>query len=822
MSKQVKKKKVTGTLRKSTSKKLPKELPLSKVFLECKNSQIPFQNTSTLKLSNNFISQDRAVKAIHTGLGIKKPGYNVYVAGFQGTGKTSVIRNFLEQESKKVATPHDWVYIHNFDNEDHPIALKLPCGKGAELKKLMDTGLRGFTHQLREAFLSEEYEIRVNTKMSQNNELQAQHYTKLEKLARKCNFQIKSSQIGIETIPIVDGRTVTEKEYGKLPEAQRTQIEKERSKIEPKILDFARKVRQIDIDTKDFVVELQQSILVEIINKLLDPIRKKFKEIPKVLEWCDQIQNYASDNMYDFIEPEMPSGEDDTPSYMLQMNSDSRDPTRKFRVNLFVGHQKKEGAPVVFETNPTYYNLFGKVERNIDHGVFYTDVTMIKAGAIHRANGGFLVLEAGDIFKTPQFWETLKRMLRSRSGFIEDMGEQMSMFPASGLRPLPVPLDLKVILVGTDDIYHTLLELDDEFHKLFKIKADFDYKMPRNAKNIKEVATFVASRCHNENLLHFDKSGFAALIEYSSRAAEDQMALTTQFSEIKDLLIESDYVARMAKAKYVNRSHVAKALAEQNNRVNLVQAHMMESVERKDILMTFKGATIGQVNGLTVYEMGDFVFGKPMRITCTTSVSDDGMVNIDRATKLSGNIHDKGLMILTGFLNALLANKHHLSLSASICFEQSYGLVDGDSATIAELVAVVSSMSQIAVKQDFAVTGSLNQFGEVQPVGGINEKIEGFLQSAKQLKSRNVLSVVLPIQNVSNLMLDQVTQKAVREGKLMLYPITHFWEAFELMTGKRFGAYSIHERKFAKGSALELISQRLEELDEDKNSEGKN
>ena len=517
-------------------------------------------------------------------------------------------------------------------------------------------------------------------------------------------------------------------------------------------------------------------------------------------------------NIADFIEEEHVNGEDE---YHYQpATSDTRDRFRKYRVNLFVDNREKKGAPVVIESNPSYYNLFGKVEKNIDHGMFYTDFTMIKAGAVHKANGGYLVLEASDVFKMPSVWDTLKRMLRNRLGFIEDMGEQFSMFATSGIRPEPIPLDVKVILIGTDDIYHLLFELDEEFAKIFKIKSDFDYKMPRNKKNINSYVSFISTRCHKEGLLHFDKSGVAAIVEHSSRLIEDQKQLTTQFGEIKDLTIEADYLAREQNKKTVGRAHVEEALKQKFYRVNLIEEHLMESMERKDIMISVDGQCIGQINGLAVYEMGDHTFGKPGRITCTVAANDDGIVNIERSSKLSGNIHDKGVLILSGFLNSLLARKAALSYSASICFEQSYGMIDGDSATVAELIAIVSAMSEIPINLNLAVTGSLNQLGEVQPVGGINEKVEGFYKCCSILGKSKEYKILIPQQNIGNLMLNKETREGVTSGAFKIFPITYFWEAFEIATGIPFGAKNPHEPEFTQNSALDIIQRKLEELQE--------
>ena len=789
---------------------LPKPLPLKRVFAPCKAAELKFKDTRRIKASDEIISQARAVRAINMGLGIRRPGYNIYVAGYQGTGKTSVIKTFLEKWSKDATAPDDWVYVNDFQKNESPKAICLPAGQGYRFVKSMEKAVKSLCDEIPQTLQGEEYENAVNTRISQNNDRQARRFSELEKIARNMNFQIKSTRMGIETIPVVDGRSLTEKEYAKLSEEERNRIEEIRAKLEPQVLEFARKVRGFEVDTKEYVISLQKNFVTEVLARVLGPVEKEYKKNEQILTYIVQIREHVIENISDFID-DSSSGEDE--HHFQQLSQEHKEKFRKYRVNLFVDNRAQQGAPVVIESNPSYYNLFGKVEKNIDHGMFYTDFTMVKAGAIHKANGGYLVLDASDIFKIPSVWDTLKRVLRNRKGFIEDMGEQFSMFPTSGLRPEPVPLDLKVILIGTDEIYHTLYELDDEFSKIFKIKADFDYKMPRTGANINLYVSFIATRCRKEGLLDFDRSGVAALIEYSSRLVEDQRELSTQFGDMKDLTIEADFIAREQNKRLVSREHVEKALREKFYRVSLVEQHLMESVERGDIMLSLSGACIGQVNGLAVYEMGDYSFGKPGRITCTVSAGDEGVLNIERSSKLSGNIHDKGVMILTGFLNAFLARKESLGVTASICFEQSYGIIDGDSATIAELVAVFSALARIPVRQNLALTGSLNQLGDVQPVGGINEKVEGFCKSARILdRDGGPWDVVIPEQNVPGLMLDQETREAVAAGELRIFPVTSFWQAFELATGLPFGARTVHDESFKKGSVLEIISAMLEKM----------
>jgi lon-related putative ATP-dependent protease len=793
--------------------KLPKPLKAEQIFNACPVSSFSFKSTKEIKASHEIISQDRAVSAIEMGLGIRKPGYNIYVAGMGGTGKTSVIRTFLEKWSKNAPTPDDWIYVHDFNAPESPRAIQMPSGEGRNFSKRMEHTVKVLREEIPNALQSEDYENTVSAYISQSGDQRSRMFNDLEKLAKSMNFQIKSTRVGIETIPMIDGRPLSEKEYNKLLNEDRTKIEESRGKLEPEVLDFARKVRGIETETKNYIEQLQNEIGKQVVAAVMDPLLKEWKDQPDIKEYLEQVREHVLDHLLDFVDLEESSPEEDS-SGMPPI--DGRDRFRKYRINVFIDNRSQDGAPVIIETNPTYYNLFGKIEKNVEHGMYLTDFTMVHAGSIHRANGGYLVLDAQDIFKTPTVWDMLKRVLRNRKGFIEDMGEQFSLLPTSGLRPVPIPLDVKVILIGSDEIYHILYEVDDDFQKIFKIKSDFDYKMPRNKKNIGSYVSFIATRSHLENLLHFSPSGIAAVVEFGSRRVEDQDQLTSQFGEIKDLTIEADYIAREVKSRTINRAHVEEAITRKAHRVNLFEDHMTEMVRAEDIILAVDGERVGQVNGLAVFDLGDHSFGKIGRITCTTSMNEDGIFNIDRASKLSGNIHDKGMYILSGFLNAVLARERSLGFSASVCFEQSYGVVDGDSATTAELTAIISAVAGIPVRQNIAMTGSLNQFGDVQPVGGINEKAEGFYRTCKILgKKTKGYTLIVPHQNVSNLMLNAEVRKAAQTGYIQIYPVKYFWEAFELATGVALGIKSVTDKKFVPGSAFDIIAKKLAVLHAD-------
>ncbi len=789
---------------------ITKPLKADQVFLSCPSSFFKFQDTRQIKPSDEIISQAGAVRAIDVGLGIKKPGYNIYVSGYSGTGKTGVIQNFVEKHAKNLPEPNDWIYVYDFNKRDTPRAVQLHSGEGSRFARLMDSFIGDLRRAIPSALQSEDYERTVSSIMSHSSEKQAKKYAELEKIAKRMSFQLKSTSIGIETIPVAGGRALTEKEYGKLKDKEKEKIEEKRSTLEPIVLKYARKIRTIEVKTKELIRDLEKEIGRKMVEVAIEPLAKACVKYAELVEYLEQVRDHIVENLSDFVHADEVGAETE------QGMSLERDHFVKYKVNVFVDNAKSKCAPVLLETNPTYYNLFGKIERSVDHGMYVTDFTKIKAGAIHRANGGFLILDVQDLLKVPYVWESLKRVLRNREGYVEELDEHLALIPASTLRPQPIPLDLKVLMIGGDEVYHLLLSLDDEFPKIFKIKSDFDYKMVRSKENMQAYVSFIATRCEKEKLHHFDPSGVAAIIEHSSRLVGDQSKLTTEFSKIKDIIIEAEFVAREQRQKVVKRSHVERALEQKFYRVNLFERHLMDMVRTRDIMVSIEGKRIGQVNGLSVYDLGDYSFGKICRITCTTSISNNGIFNIDRASKLSGKIHDKGMYILSGFLTALLARQYSLGISASLCFEQSYDMIDGDSATASELTAVISALAEIPVCQNMAMTGSLNQLGDIQPVGGINEKIEGFYRTCKTLGKGKNYKVIIPIQNCSNLMLDKETRQAIARNYLKIYPVRYFWEAFEIATGVAFGAKSVHEKTFAKGTALDIISKKLAKMDHKK------
>ena len=778
------------------------------VFRNCSiDSQTVKQNSS--KVPNyEIISQARAVRAITVGLGVQKPGYNIYVAGVQGTGKTSVIRGFLKKTAENQKTPSDWIYVYNFKNTESPRAIEVATGLAKKFKKDMDELIEQLTTEIPDALQSEEYENNVNSTVNSSNEKKAKLFSELERTSKAMNFGVKSTRMGIVTVPIVEGKPLSEKDYADLSDEQKEKIELERNQLEPEVLDFARKVRAIENETKQKLESLRSEIGDYVVSAAMQPLLKEYAENSAVVGYLNEAKEHLLENIEDFAKDDDDEDGDDDES-PVPHHLRKGDAYLPYRVNVFVDNTETKGAPIVIETNPTFYNLFGKIEKNIEYGIYTTDFKMIKAGALARANGGYLVLNTIDVLRNPQVWDTLKRVLKNQKLFIEDLGEQYSILPTSGLRPEPIALNVKIVLIGSDWIYRMLYQFDEDFNKIFKIKADFDLQMPRNEETIKDYINFVSTRTQVENLLPFDASAIASIVEYSSRIVDDQDKLTTRFSLIKDLTIEADFMAQERKAKKITRDDVEKAVDERYFRSALVQDHLNEMVTRGDILISANSRRVGEINGLAVYNLGDVSFGMPTRITCRTYKGKPGIVNIERDAALSGKIHNKGISILTSWINAVFGRKDPVVLAATICFEQNYSGVDGDSATLAEMVLILSTLANIPIDQSIAVTGSVNQFGEVQPVGGINEKVEGFFRVCKIKGFNNRQGVIIPVQNMKHLMLQREVREAVERGEFHIWSVTRVEEAFELLTGFVAGEWDEKKQRFPTGTAFSEVAKAL-------------
>lgn len=789
-----------------------KELKYNQVYKTCDLRPLKFKTTEDLTPCKDYIGQNRAVDAINFGLGMDFTGYNLYLAGPPGVGKTKTIETILSLEAKEKQSPQDWCYVFNFQNPNEPKAIVLPQGKGKELKNDMEEFLQNLKLDIPRAFEGKEFEEQKQNTMNRFQKEKNNLFEEVQKKALEIDIQVQFSPTGIITLPLVEGKTVTQENYNALDEETKSRLKANKEKIDIEVAEMLKAARKIERQAGDKVKELEKKVALFSVRDLIEIIRDKYKAYPEVIDYFDDIQKHILENIDNFLPSKDPQG--GLP--MMPMRMPQQEPTfTEYKVNVFVDNSHTEGAPVIFETHPTYTNLFGTIEKEARFGALVTDFTMIRAGSLAKASGGYLVLDALDLFKYPFVWDSLKKALENEELRIEDVYQQYGFSSTVGLKPEPVKLDVKVIIAGNSQLYHMLYAYDEDFRKLFKVKADFDYIVERNDITLSQYSCLIKSVCDMDGLSKFDRSGVESVIEYSSRLAGDQNKLSVQFGAITKILKEANYWAKADNnSKTIKRQHVEKAIDQKIYRSNMVEEKIQEMIAKGSILVDTEGLVVGQINGLAVYNIGDYAFGKPSRLTCETYMGTEGLINIDRRAKLSGNIHDKGVLILSGYLGSTYAQKKPLSLSASIGFEQSYDVIDGDSASTAELVVLLSSLSGVPIKQSFAITGSINQKGQIQPIGGVNEKIEGFFDvcSAKGLTGEQ--GVIIPHQNVKNLMLRKDVVQAIKDKKFHVYPMESVDQAIELLTGKEAGKRGA-SGKFKTGTVNYLVDKKLKEFAED-------
>jgi lon-related putative ATP-dependent protease len=785
------------------------ELSPAELRWNCEPELFHFRSTADIAPLKGIVEQDRPTRAIHFGLGIASPGYNIYVSGLTGTGKTTVIKQFLDEIAADRPTPEDWCYVYNFRDANAPTVLSLPAGKGKTLRREMQELVRHLEIEIPKAFESKEYERSMDALVAETQLAQQAAFNALAEKARAQGFTIEVTKLGVTLIPLLDGKPATPEAYDQLDTAIKQQFETRRGELQDDINAFLRKMRDTNKASRDKAAELQRGVGLYVVNGKVDSIREQFADFPQVSAYLDEVQDHILSHLEDFTEDGV-KGEGAAGASTPVRTEPPSDPFLKYQVNVFVDNTGVRGAPIVIETNPTYYNMFGRIERRAHLGALLTDFTMVRPGAFVRANGGFLVVNAHDVLLNPGVWESLKRAVKNCEARVEDMGEQYGAVPVAGMRPSPIPTDVKVVMIGNQYIYHLLYGADEDFRKIFKVKADFDSQMNRDAKGIQDYVAFISTRCREEGLPHFDGSGVSEVLEYSARLVEDQRRLSARLSDVADIVREASYWARQDDKEEVSASHVRRAVEEKWYRSNLVEQRLRELIEEGAILVDVAGEQVGQVNGLAVIDLGDIRFGKPSRVTAKTFLGKPGVVDIERESKMSGRIYEKGVLILSGYLGGRYAQEHPLALAASICFEQSYDGIDGDSASSTELYALLSSLSQLPVDQGIAVTGSVNQHGEIQPIGGVNQKIEGFFDvcRAKGLSGRQ--GVIIPRQNVRNLMLRQDVVDAVAGGCFHIYAIDSVDEGIQILTGVPAGDRS--DGGYPEGTVNFLVEKRLKEL----------
>jgi len=775
----------------------------------CDPSLFTFTSTRDLPTDVAIIGQERAVRALDLGLTITQPQYNIYVTGATGTGRTTYTRTKVQKVAAGLPVPPDWCYLYNFRQPDQSIALALPPGAGVQFRKAMEELVEDLKDSIRKLYSSETFAAR-RTELLKSFETRINDvWRELETQARQLGFFLQRSPAGITTVPVgPSGEPLTPEQFAALPPEQREAIEQRGRDLQEGVAEALRKVRIVEREARDALRELERRAVSSTASPPVARLKERYQAQPKIVAHLDQLLADVVDHLDDFKDAEEPPA-----GIPLPLLVHRQDPLLRYRVNLIVDNSHLQGAPVLMESNPTYYNLLGKVEYRGEFGALVTDFTMIKGGALQQANGGFLILQIRDLLTNPLSWEGLKRALKSAEARIENIGDQLGLVPTATLRPEPIPLNVKVVLVGPPLIFQYLYTLDEDFRKLFKIKADFDTEVQRTDQTVTAYAAAIGAICRQPGLSPFDRGAVAKVMEHSARLAGHQQRLSTQFNEVAEIIYEASAWARQAGHTLVGAVDVIEAITEKVYRSNRMEERIRQMIAERQLLVDVDGTAAGQVNGLSVVQLGDYAFGYPTRITARTYVGNRGVINIERETEMSGRIHSKGVFILGSYLGGKYAQDRPLSLNASLTFEQTYSEVDGDSASSTELYALLSDLAQVPIDQSIAVTGSVNQKGEIQPIGGVNEKIEGYFAVCKALGLTGRQGVLIPVQNVANLMLREDVVEAVRDGQFHIWAIRTVDEGLEVLTGVPAGRDDA-DGTFPEGTVNHSVRKRLADLGE--------
>lgn len=797
-----------------------KELKYTELKNGCNVKELNFKTTKELApYQEGTIGQERAVKAFDFGLQVKMEGYNIYVSGPSGTGKTTYAKASTKKIAQTEPVPFDWCYVYNFDNPRSPIALRFDPGVGKSFKEDMGELVEVFNTEIQKAFNSDDYEKQKNEIIKVYDEKRDVLMKEMTDMAKGNGFGVKSTNTGIYFMPIVDGVTVNEEQYDELEESIKESISEASDKVQENAATIMRDIREAEKASKKAIDDLDYKVCMFAIGHYVNAVQEKYKDFERVIKYLEDVQEDVLENISEFIETD--SEEEEGLSSLIPMlnKKTSEDITSKYKVNLLVDHSETKGAPVIIDYNPTYYNLIGEVEYDSEFGNLTTDFMKIKGGLLHKANGGYLVVQAQDILSNMQSWEALRRVIKTKEISMETMREQMGAFVAPILKPEPIPASVKVIMIGSSYYYELLDEYDEEFEKQFRIKADFDYEMSRNADNVKKLASFVRTFSEKENVAHFDVSAVAGIVEYSSRLSERQDKLSARFNQITELLCEAATWARLEGDTLITATHIKKAIFEKEQRLRMYEEKLDEMLNENVIMIDTKGNKVGQINGLAVLDMGHYCFGNPSRITATTYMGKAGIINIEKEADMSGQTHDKGVQIITGYLGQTYAQDFPLSLSCRICFEQNYSGIDGDSASSTELYSILSSLSGMPINQELAVTGSINQRGEIQAIGGASYKIEGFFDLCSKRGLTGNQGVLIPASNVKDLVLKEEVVEAVKKGLFHIYPISFLDEGIELLMGMPAGKKD-KTGKYSTSSIHGKVIKRLREYHKKASGEG--
>ena len=763
-------------------------------------SKLGFESTADVEPLVGTVGQPRALDALEYGLAVETQGFNLFVSGAAGSGRLTTVLDTLRELAPRKPKPPDWVYVHDFANADRPNAIALPAGRGAEFARAMDDFVDAAKSEITRSLESEEYERRQREITSEIASLRQREEEELTEFAAERKIALRTTLVGVASVPLVDGKPITRDQFDHLPEEQREAITKASSEVEERAGAFVRQVRRLEQDASRRERELEREVALFATEPLFHDLAERFGDVPEVLEHLEAVKADLLANVSDFRESE------ESP-LQLALAQQPRDFVR-YRVNVFVSNDGAEGAPVVVELNPTYYNLLGRIEYRASLGAMTTDFREIKSGALHRANGGFLVLDVLDVLRHPFAWDSLKRSLRGGEVRIESLGEEFSAVPLASLRPEPIPLDLKVVLIGSPLAYLVLYSHDEDFRELFKVKADFAPELDWTSEHHRNYAAFVSRWVRENDLRHFDRAAVARLIEHGARLRENQKKLSARLIEVSDVVSEASFWAEREGHDVVEAADVELALRKREFRSNLIEERIRELVEDGTIVIATDGQRVGQVNGIAIADLGDYFFGRPARVSARVSLGRGGVESIERAIDLSGPIHSKGFMILSGYLAATYAQEWPLVLSATLTFEQSYDEIEGDSASSTELYALLSALSELPLDQGIAVTGSVDQHGSVQAVGGVTRKVEGFFATCKAKGLTGRQGVIVPAANVRHLMLAEEVVEAVRDRRFHIWQVRTIDEGIEILTGVPAGRRR-KDGSFTPGSLHALVDARL-------------
>ncbi|NBF41415.1 MAG: AAA family ATPase [Spirochaetes bacterium] len=767
-------------------------------------SDLSIESTREADRISEIIGQDRALKALQFGLQVDGKGYNIYVSGPPGIGKMTSVESYLERVAAERDTPRDWCFVYNLQDPYQPRAVGLPSGKGNEFKSDMQHLREVVERDIPGVFQGEEYSRHREEALSDVQERGQEISRKIQETAQEKGFVLQSTVMGTAAVPVKDGQPLRDEDLQQLPQGEREEIERKRQGLQKEIRNLQKDYRRLDREAREKVNELDRQVVQNRIEGPFEDLREKYEGSETVCAYLDEMQQDILDNVETLKES---AGQQEqqgqmNPQVKRQLEAMREQFFKKYDVNVIVDHSRRSGAPVVVELNPNYNNLVGRIEKEMQMGALNTDFTLIKPGALLQANGGFLVLPVEDVLRNVYSWDALKRALRSGELRIEEGQEQLGLMSIKTLRPQPIPLNLKVILIGKPMIYYLLQKYDDDFQELFRVKADYDVTMDAGDENTGNFIGFISHYCEREGLLHFSREGAAKMLEYAARRADHKEKLSTEFGNISDVLREASFWAADAGAQKVDAEHVNRALEEKVYRSNLIKMKIQELIDEGTLLIDTADSQVGQVNGLAVVSLGDYSFGRPNRITATAAPGRSGVVDIEREAKLGGPVHSKGVLILTGYLSNTFSRTESMSMSGRVVFEQSYQGVEGDSASSAELYALLSALSGAPISQSIAVTGSVNQHGEIQAVGGINEKIEGFFDVCSLRGLDGSQGVIIPRSNEQNLMLREDVVEAIDRGDFNVWAVSTVAEGIEQLTGWTAGEYDESSGEYPEGSVF--------------------